>query len=344
MTSQSRSWLLAWSLTVAGICHPLLGQDAETFDNLSQPEAWSGDVRLTATASEFLVLTHGNILRVEVEPASAALRAQLGIETDGGVVVTSVAPDGPAAEVGVKAHDIILNINDQPIETPEQFHDVIATSRGQKLRFAILRRGRAREYAITVPESPSFQTFNVDMNQPRYRIGVTLAEADETLRRQLELAAGEGLVVTDVVADGPAARAGIERHDVLVKLDNQRLTSVEKLNSMLQQIKDRKLSVVLIRGGQEITRDLTPQLSSDSESSFWLNSTVIISRDDGVQLYRPEPIRFHWQPIEAPVAGVAEQIGRLKQQMAEMQSTVKALEVQLQSEDQDEHPAEPQDE
>ena len=54
----------------------------------------------------------------------------------------------------------------------------------------------------------------------RYRIGVTLSEADDTLRSHLKLAASEGLVVTEVVNDSPAAKMGVKLHDVLTEVQD----------------------------------------------------------------------------------------------------------------------------
>jgi S1-C subfamily serine protease len=79
----------------------------------------------------------------------------------------------------------------------------------------------------------------------RYRIGVTLSEADDTLRTQLRLAAGEGLVVTDVVPDSAATAAGIQVNDVLTVLDGKRLTTVEAINAQVQEIKDRLVELRL---------------------------------------------------------------------------------------------------
>lgn len=79
-----------------------------------------------------------------------------------------------------------------------------------------------------------------------YRVGVTLSDADDTLRSQLKLADGEGLIVTDVVPDGPAAAAGIQKHDVLIKLDGKRISTIEKINAQIQELKDRPATLAFL--------------------------------------------------------------------------------------------------
>jgi S1-C subfamily serine protease len=48
-----------------------------------------------------------------------------------------------------------------------------------------------------------------------------VAVPDATLIDQLDLPGGQGLVVDEVLADSPAARAGLRVHDVLLALDGR---------------------------------------------------------------------------------------------------------------------------
>lgn len=85
-------------------------------------------------------------------------------------------------------------------------------------------------------------------------LGLKLTRASAVLRRQLALARGAGLVVEDVVADSPAARAGFAQHDVLVKLDDQLLVLPEQLDALLEAAEsDEPLACVVLRNGREVT-------------------------------------------------------------------------------------------
>jgi hypothetical protein len=85
-------------------------------------------------------------------------------------------------------------------------------------------------------------------------LGLKLTRASAVLRRQLALARGAGLVVDDVVADSPAARAGFAQHDVLVKLEDQLLVLPEQLDALLEAAEsDEPLECVVLRNGREVT-------------------------------------------------------------------------------------------
>lgn len=212
--------------------------------------------------------THGNPVGVEVAPVDAALRSQLNVVEGVGVVVTSIAPDSEAAKAGLKQFDIVLNIDGQSITGPEKFNELVGGEQGKKVNFSVMRQGKPLMVEVTLPKTPVYQlatvqrfVFDTAFIAETYRIGVTLADADDTLRSQLKLAAGEGLVVTDVVPDSPAAKAGIRRHDVLTKLDGKRLSTVEKINAQIQELKDRPASLAFLRGGEEKTCEVAAQLS-----------------------------------------------------------------------------------
>lgn len=62
-------------------------------------------------------------------------------------------------------------------------------------------------------------------------MGLRTKEAAPELRDQLGLARDEGLVVEVVAPDGPAAKAGLREHDLILSVDGQKTGSVEALRA-----------------------------------------------------------------------------------------------------------------
>lgn len=90
-------------------------------------------------------------------------------------------------------------------------------------------------------------------------IGVGCVYPSPALRAQLNLPEGKGLLVASVVDDGPAAKAGIKQHDVLLKAGGKELTKVEDVIAAVDAAKDKSLSLDLIRGGKPTTVSVTPE-------------------------------------------------------------------------------------
>jgi len=83
-------------------------------------------------------------------------------------------------------------------------------------------------------------------------LGVSTSSPNETLRTQLGLPAGTGLVVDYVDKDSPAAAAGVRVHDVLTRLDDQILVNPPQLAVLVRMHKaDDQVRLTLIRGGKE---------------------------------------------------------------------------------------------
>jgi PDZ domain len=69
-------------------------------------------------------------------------------------------------------------------------------------------------------------------------LGVSTEETAEALASQLGLNAGEGLTVTYVASNGPAAKAGLQKNDVLVEFDKQLLVHPTQLRKLIQMHKE----------------------------------------------------------------------------------------------------------
>jgi predicted metalloprotease with PDZ domain len=327
------------------------------------PSALAVDFEFAATPVadlfSFIAATHGNPLGVEVAPVDKALSAQLGLPAKNGVVVTRVAAAADAAKTGLAQHDVVLKIGDRAVTNPEKFNELIKAEPGKELQFQIVRQGKPLTLGVHVPQTPVYEVATNELfahvtQDNQYRVGVTLAPADDTLRSQLRLASGEGLVVTDIVSDGPAAKAGVKKHDVLTLLDGKRLTTVDAINSQVQSIKDRKVTVVFFRGGQEMSRELAPKLGTAPvtarlsgityENSFlqqlqnpnvvWHNPAFSYNLEGATGTISFTQPHVHWAAsntaVAAKPAAPAEQIASLKKQLAEMQKTLQSLEAALQ--------------
>jgi len=91
-----------------------------------------------------------------------------------------------------------------------------------------------------------------------YWLGVECYPVRDPLRAQLDLPEGQGLVVGHVVPESPAAKAGIKRHDVLLTAGKRPLAKVQDLVDAIEQSKEGKLPIELVRGGKRQKLTATP--------------------------------------------------------------------------------------
>ncbi len=86
---------------------------------------------------------------MSVEPIGPELAGRLDIGR--GVVVTEVAPEGPAAKAGLRPGDVVLNVNREPIADVAAFRQLLATVKpGESVRLYVHRtsEGGVKEYLV----------------------------------------------------------------------------------------------------------------------------------------------------------------------------------------------------
>lgn len=81
--------------------------------------------------------------------------SNFNVDTDRGVLIQSVAPDGPAASAGLRAGDVILSIDGEDITNSDRLQQYVEFAAvGDELEIAVLRNGEERTIAVVTGEFP----------------------------------------------------------------------------------------------------------------------------------------------------------------------------------------------
>jgi len=88
--------------------------------------------------------------------------------------------------------------------------------------------------------------------------GVTLEPLNAQLAQFFGAATGKGLLVRNVVANSPAAQAGMQVGDVVVRADAKPVASSSDWSKAIKNSRGRSLDVVVVREKKEQTLTLTP--------------------------------------------------------------------------------------
>ncbi|MEX2172426.1 MAG: PDZ domain-containing protein [Pirellulales bacterium] len=96
---------------------------------------------------------------------------------------------------------------------------------------------------------------------PAYWIGVLGGPVTDELRAHLELPADQGILVREVVPESPAAKAGIQQYDILLRAGDEELTGMRDLVDHVAQAGEAEGAVKLdlIRRGRQETSEVTPE-------------------------------------------------------------------------------------
>lgn len=89
-------------------------------------------------------------------------------------------------------------------------------------------------------------------SKPQPFLGVMTAPVPPELGAQLGLPEGFGVLVQDVLPDSPAAKAGIQKFDVIKLLNDQQLVDPNQLAALVRAAgKDASVTLTVLRKGQE---------------------------------------------------------------------------------------------
>lgn len=94
-----------------------------------------------------------------------------------------------------------------------------------------------------------------------YMIG--LPQATENLAKNA-VVSEQQLIVAQIMPDSPAAQVGLAANDIILSVDGDEIVKQEDLQALTNSRVGEELSLVINRGGEEQTMNITPVLNEDS--------------------------------------------------------------------------------
>jgi len=154
-----RALLRAVSRTEPGAAVPVVlrraGQESEVTVTVGEwPVMWWESAESAAAHAPRFAVPHD--LGLMAAPLTEAMRASYGAPAEAahGVVLTGVLPGSDAAHRGLAAGDVIIQVNDAPVATPEDLQREIDKARADKREFALVLVQR-KQQAMTVAQRPT---------------------------------------------------------------------------------------------------------------------------------------------------------------------------------------------
>lgn len=180
------------------------------------------------------------VLGVQVQALTPELAGEYKVPDGVGVLIADLlSSDSPAAEAGLRPGDVIVEVGGAKISRVPQLQRLIAShDPGEKVRVAVIRDGKRREFTVTLGGTEETQT-QVASAQPRgptpSRFGIRVSNLDAELARRYNLDRERGVVVTEVERQSPAADAGLRPGDTILEIEREPVESVDDIQKLLSQ-------------------------------------------------------------------------------------------------------------
>lgn len=199
-------------------------------------------------------------LGVNIETLAEAQRAPEGVPVQQGVVITRVLPDGPSAKSDLRARDVIVGVDGQPIRDVNELRRTISRKPAGKPLAMDVYRGEQKLALTVVPgelpenrvvanrsqrEAPAVPSVGTETVVEG--LGMRLREAGGALARRLELEPGIGLEVVEVSEGGPAAARRIQPGEVITRINRRTLRTLRDFETAVRESEGRReISVVVV--------------------------------------------------------------------------------------------------
>ncbi|MBX3167002.1 MAG: Do family serine endopeptidase [Candidatus Eremiobacteraeota bacterium] len=193
-------------------------------------------------------------LGVGVQPMTNKLKTALGIPLDvHGGLVSSLVDGGPASKAGLQVQDVVTAVNGKLIRSDrELLAEVARAPVGKPADLEIWRGGSKRHLSVTVVERPDDQQVSKVQDLPAddtKTLGVSIRPLTPEIASQLSSTSHDGVVIIDVARNSPAARAGLQRGDIIRKINTTEVHSPEQFVNALKTQSGDSFALLVERQG-----------------------------------------------------------------------------------------------
>ena len=212
------------------------------------------------------LIKNGRVVRgrigVGAQDVDAVLARSFQLDKPRGALISFVEPDSPAAGAGIKPGDVVLEVNGKAIEqSADLANNVSGIKPGDTARLAVWRGGQEQNIDVKVDElkepderaaaagAPGSKPGAGMSAQEDTRLGLVVRPLTSEEKRSVET---EGSLVIENVK-GSAARAGLQRGDIILAVNNQQVDTVDELRTAAGKLNKGDAAALLVeRGGAQI--------------------------------------------------------------------------------------------
>jgi serine protease Do len=206
----------------------------------------------------------------------------LNLKEERGVEVAHVQEDTPATKAGVKEGDVVLEYNGEKVEGVDEFIRLVhETPPGREVKMIVWRNGKTENLTITVgsrrgtvietpggpvtippiPPIPPMPPMDIPRFEMSYQSPLIGIEG-ESLAPEGQLAdffgVKDGVLVKSVVRNSAAEKAGLKAGDVIVKVDDAKVTSPREITSVLRSNRNKNsFTLTVVRNKKEMPVTVT---------------------------------------------------------------------------------------
>jgi membrane-associated protease RseP (regulator of RpoE activity) len=270
--ANTKGWLAAALLAACALC----------------ASAQSAGLRMMVPVRPLLLLGNSQgYLGVDLGDVDAQKAQALKLREARGAVITLIDHDAPAGKIGLRVNDVVLEMNNQPVQSAEQLrHMLHETPSGRKISLLVSRDGNTQTVAVELADrkaieheawdhidrsgdrnypspamgmlagggtgdAPASSGWHIPFFGPSLNVGVVV----EPLNRQMAEVLGikNGLLIKQVTHRSSASVAGFKALDVILKVGSEPISTMSGWDRALRANQGKSIQVIILRDKKQQT-------------------------------------------------------------------------------------------
>jgi len=207
-------------------------------------------------------------LGVIIQEVTSDLAEAYGLAHPYGALITEVQKGSPADKAGLKDGDLILEVDGKPVHSVQHLRILISSKQpGSKVRLTVVSPDKKqRTVEITLGEYPGTPTRQpsrpAEEESPSGQMtwrGAVVVDGKSLEARQLLGEEVKGVVVLEVQKDSPAENAGLQRGDVIEKVQNLSVSSLRDFQEVVKRFRTQTVALKIRRGTRALFIPVRPE-------------------------------------------------------------------------------------
>jgi S1-C subfamily serine protease len=172
------------------------------------------------------------LLNVKIQTVDAEIAKKNDLDKIEGVLVGEVQPGGAAELAGIKNNDVIISIDNVPVNSSAELQEQISKHRpGDKVNVEIKRDNKKKLYNVTLRNKHGDTEIVKGDDNPGDIFGAKFAAVSD--RDKEELGIRYGVKITDL-SNGKFKEAGIKKGFIITQVNKNPVSEVDELRRIIK--------------------------------------------------------------------------------------------------------------
>lgn len=189
-------------------------------------------------------------LGVSIQDVTEDIAKTIKLKEPVGALIAEVFEGDPADKAGLKAGDVIIEVNDKPVKNSHELLIMVAGfSVGEKITMKVIHEGQEKRLTVVISERKE----KVDRPAGNEYYGMAVQPISPEIAKHLGVSERSGVIIAGVQEGSPADEAGIRPQDIILQINRMKINSLKDYEREIKKAGDKEGVLLLIKRGRITT-------------------------------------------------------------------------------------------